>query len=60
MMIITLDDELCYNPARMALPVGVGIVADRRTTAAALGEIIESDAELLLIAISGPGSDAYD
>lgn len=44
----------------MALPVGVGIVADRRTTAAALTEIIESDAELLLIASSGGGPDSYD
>lgn len=44
----------------MALPVGVGIVADRRTTAAALGEIIESDAELLLIASAGAGPDSYD
>lgn len=44
----------------MALPVGVGIVADRRTTAAALGEIIESDPELLLIATSSGGPEAYE
>lgn len=44
----------------MALPVGVGIVADRRTTAAALGEIIECDPELLLIASSGGGPEAYE
>jgi DNA-binding NarL/FixJ family response regulator len=43
----------------MALPVGVGIVADRKTTAAALTEIIESDPELLLTGSSGPGPDAY-
>jgi DNA-binding NarL/FixJ family response regulator len=33
----------------MTTPVGVGIVADRTTTAAALANIIESDAELMLI-----------
>lgn len=38
----------------MATPVGVGIVADRNTTAAALAEIIESDPELLLIGTTEP------
>ncbi len=33
----------------MAAPVGVGIVADRVTTAAALAEIIQSDPELFLV-----------
>jgi DNA-binding NarL/FixJ family response regulator len=45
---------------RMSLPVGVGIVADRKTTAAALSEIIASDRELLLIGTAGGGSDGYD
>ena len=44
----------------MALPVGVGIVADRKLTAAALSEIIESDKDLLLIGTASGGSDGYD
>lgn len=42
-----------YN-ANMALPVGVGIVADRKTTAEALAQIVESDPELLLVGMTGP------
>lgn len=37
----------------MGLPVGVGIVADRKTTAEALAQIIESDPELLLVGAAG-------
>jgi DNA-binding NarL/FixJ family response regulator len=37
----------------MAMPVGVGIIADRKTTGAALAAIIESDSELLLIGTAG-------
>jgi two-component system, NarL family, response regulator LiaR len=44
----------------MALPVGVGIIADRKTTGAALSEIIEGDKELLLIGITSGGPDGYD
>jgi NarL family two-component system response regulator LiaR len=44
----------------MALPVGVGIVADRKTTAAALGKIIESDPELLLLGSAGTGDDGLE
>jgi DNA-binding NarL/FixJ family response regulator len=42
----------------MATQVGVGIVADRKTTAAALAEIVESDSELMLIGSTEPGDDA--
>ncbi len=44
----------------MALPVGVGIVADRKTTAAALSAIIESDKELLLIGTADGGPGGYE
>lgn len=48
------------QPVRsLALPVGVGIVADRRTTAAALAEILRSDPELLLIGSATDGADGY-
>jgi len=43
----------------MAFPVGVGIVADRKTTAAALAAIIENDPELRLIGSCGVGPNAY-
>lgn len=59
-MIIQLDDALWYTYRKMALPVGVGIVADRATTAAALAEIIGSDPELLLIGSASGGADGYD
>jgi len=41
----------------MAVPVGVGIVADRATTAGALAEIIQSDPELFLVGSTSSGHD---
>ncbi|MGZ3508182.1 MAG: LuxR C-terminal-related transcriptional regulator [Vulcanimicrobiaceae bacterium] len=48
-----------HSPTIVTLPVGVGVVADRRTTAAALAEILRSDRELLLIGTATDGSDGY-
>jgi two-component system NarL family response regulator len=44
----------------MATQVGVGIVADRKTTAAALAEIVESDAELTLIGSTDNDDNALE
>src|SRR5579872_7201625 len=57
-MIIRFDDA-CAIMGAMAFPVGVGIVADRKTTAAALAAIIENDPELRLIGSCGVGPNAY-
>lgn len=58
-MIITLDDA-CYNDFTMPMPVGVGIVADRKTTAAALAEIVESDPDLILVGSTNPDEGGVD
>jgi DNA-binding NarL/FixJ family response regulator len=44
----------------MALPIGVGIVAERKSIAAALSEIIEGDKELLLVGSATSGSHGHD
>lgn len=41
--------ERSQSEVALASPVGVGIVADRKTTAAALAEVLSSDPELLVL-----------
>jgi two-component system, NarL family, response regulator LiaR len=41
--------ERSQNEVVLSAPVGIGIVADRKTTAAALAEVLSSDPELLVL-----------